>query len=148
MATLRSSPRRVAIVVNLPSQLVSARLDGHACAVKPLREEHVLTAQTVVGRSELQLREAERVSQVQQPVHVGVREIPEELLPPIGAWRRRRRLEHALRLPPPLRLRLQPQQQVAPRRPLPRLLAPPGGRGRHPRPPPARVPGPPLPPAP
>lgn len=37
------------VAVNLNGQLVCARLDGHACAVKALREQHTLAAQAVVS---------------------------------------------------------------------------------------------------
>ena len=63
---IRREAGRVAIRLELIVQLVCAGLDGHACAVEALREEHSAPAQPVIGACEFQLRmhsEAIRYSQ-------------------------------------------------------------------------------------
>ncbi len=56
LSILRRELRRAAVRAELVIQLVRARLDRHARAVKALREQDLLAAQPVVGAGELELR--------------------------------------------------------------------------------------------
>ena len=75
------------------SRPVLPNLDWHAGAVEGEREEHLLALETVVSGGELQLGEAEGVTEVEHAVHIRIREVAEEL-GRLGAWQSRAKERH------------------------------------------------------
>mmetsp|Transcript_23383 Transcript_23383/g.73198 ORF Transcript_23383/g.73198 Transcript_23383/m.73198 type:complete len:259 (-) Transcript_23383:34-810(-) len=107
----------VAIEAHLPGQLVRTGLDGHPRAVEGEGEERVLAAEAVVRARELQLGQAEGMAEVQEAVHVGIREVAIELVVRVGLHAGGSvHLEHLGVIPLLLSGGLDLEEEIAPRR--------------------------------